>query len=334
LLNSANVWATSKEELKALYACPYTGAITIRTSLLEGFSHDESIHQYCFFEAGSEGYGPSESKAKYERRTVRETSSLNTLGYSHIPLLDYINMIIDIEAETKASTGGDPKPVIFSVTGSPEDICLCQRHLTLRKPPETTTWRMEINLSCPNIPNEPPPAYARERLKQYLVALQGVIPPLGSVEIGIKTPPYTYQDQFSDLVTALKDSTLSGKPCPISFITATNTLGSCLVIDPSNKEPALSSANGSGIGGLAGAALHPLALGNVRTIRLMLDEHAELKDIDIIGVGGVSDAAGFLRMMAVGASAVGVGTALGTSGLGIFETIWTAVPGHVSIPLV
>ena len=72
---------------------------------------------------------------------------------------------------------------------------------------------------------------------------------------------------------------------------------------------------------MAGAALHPLALGNVRTIRGLLDQHEELKDIAIIGVGGVSDGAGFKRMRAVGAEAVAVGTALGCEGIGVFERI-------------
>ncbi len=72
---------------------------------------------------------------------------------------------------------------------------------------------------------------------------------------------------------------------------------------------------------MAGAALHPLALGNVRKIRQMLDLHEELRHIKIIGVGGVSDGAGYRRMRSVGADAVAVGTALGSEGIGIFEKI-------------
>ncbi|KAL2411117.1 hypothetical protein ABEF95_004264 [Exophiala dermatitidis] len=53
LLNSACPWATTLEDIKALYDSPYTGAVTIRTSLLEGFSHDDSIHQYTFFVPGN-----------------------------------------------------------------------------------------------------------------------------------------------------------------------------------------------------------------------------------------------------------------------------------------
>ena len=83
----------------------------------------------------------------------------------------------------------------------------------------------------------------------------------------------------------------------------------------------LNSASGEGIGGMAGAALHPLALGNVRTIRKLLDGQPRLKGIDIIGVGGVEDRAGFERMRKAGADVVGVGTALGRRGVCIFEEI-------------
>ena len=85
--------------------------------------------------------------------------------------------------------------------------------------------------------------------------------------------------------------------------------------------PALSSASGQGIGGLAGAPLHPLALGNVKILRGLLDAHEELTGVQVIGVGGVGDSEGYRRMRAVGAEVIGVGTALGSEGLGVFEKI-------------
>jgi dihydroorotate dehydrogenase (fumarate) len=55
----------------------------------------------------------------------------------------------------------------------------------------------------------------------------------------------------------------------------------------------------------------------------MLDksEYEHLHRIAIVGIGGVKDAAGFRRMKSVGASAVGVGTALGREGISIFGKI-------------
>lgn len=61
--------------------------------------------------------------------------------------------------------------------------------------------------------------------------------------------------------------------------------------------------------GWRGRRCIPLALGKVRALRSMCDGDGVLTAIQIIG--GVSDAAGFRRMKAVGASAVEIGTALG-----------------------
>lgn len=188
---------------------------------------------------------------------------------------------------------------------------------------------MEINLSCPNIAGKPPPGYSKSELLEYLTALadeetlaNAGQESLRSMEVGIKIPPYTFQGQFDDLISALLTSSNKSQACPITFITAVNTLGCCLYLDPTdNSTPVLNSANGTGIGGLAGAALHPLALGNVATLRHDLDMHG-LEKVAIIGVGGVADAQGFRRMENVGADAVGVGTALGSEGIKIFDKIF------------
>lgn len=106
----------------------------------------------------------------------------------------------------------------------------------------------------------------------------------------------------------------------IDFLTTTNTLGTSLVLTDT-LSPALGSVSGTGVGGLAGAALHPLALGNVATFRKLLDENPATENIMIIGVGGVEDYAGFARMRKVGAEAVAVASALGRYGVGVFEGI-------------
>ncbi|KAI9735178.1 MAG: dihydroorotate dehydrogenase [Cirrosporium novae-zelandiae] len=321
LLNSANPWCSSKEDLQALHSCPNTGAVTVRTSLYgKGFPQDEKIHQFCFFDGKTGAFHD-------QRGPELSSSSLNTLGYSPVPLHEYLDIIAAISKEA----GDSPvkqKPWVISVTGSVEDVVhsydmICEKQITLQIP-----LLMEVNLSCPNISGKPPPAYDGSVLEDYLQTLKkGILKRWSSnhhrINVGIKTPPYTYQGQFDALISALRKSTeaVDGIPTPTSFITATNTLGGCLVLDISTQEPALGSETGTGIGGMAGTSLHPLALGNVRTIRSMLDKDPELKGIQIIGVGGVDDAAGYRRMRCVGANAVAVGTALGRMGLKVFQNI-------------
>ena len=329
LLNSANPWATTKEDLEALYKCPYTGAVTIRTALANGFNHDNATHQYCFFEPESHIVKSHSAEAYRPPRPAiipeDPISSLNTLGYSPFSVHEYLQMISDLLLSLDFE-GKPTKPIIISVAGSTSEVLghyrsMSHLQLSLNQSHKISArLLMEINLSCPNIAGKPPPAYSKDELLKYLMPLIDADPGgWGTIEVGIKTPPYTYQTQYDELISALLES--SKGRCPISFITATNTLGSSLVLSTS-LTPALNSSTGTGIGGLAGSALHPLALGNVATIRRMLDEHEPLQHIGIIGVGGVSDAAGYERMRAVGAAAVGVGTALGVQGVAVFERIW------------
>lgn len=364
LINSSNPWATNASDLKALYDCPHTGAVTTRTSLLYGFAHDDSTHQFKFFDAGKQIVSNEASSAE-------GASSLNTLGYSPLPLAEYLAMI----SEIVEATPDKKKPFIVSVTGTPEEITECHSLIAACARSLHHPLFMEINLSCPNIADKPPPAYDGTTLREYLAALQataGIVLAEGGeggggddddkaasdashvlsglwVPVGIKVPPYTYAGQFQTLVDALLDTCVSDgaeaekRSCPVRFVTATNTLGSSLLMtaaprseskpEPSGSSdwgPALASSTGAGIGGAAGALLHPLALGNVATLRRMLDSsvrqggEAPLSRLEIIGVGGVSDHAGYERMRTVGATCVGVGTALGVKGVEIFGDIWKA----------
>ena len=315
LLNSANPWATSIDDLRELYNCPYTGAVTTRTNTLEGFAHNDDVHQYCFFDAHTTS---CIQKVGY---CEKSSSSLNTLGYSPLPLKETIKNVETVVREVAGARGA--KAFILSVTGTPAELQTCYSLVSqLQSAIPDTPLYMEVNLSCPNISGKPPPSYNEEALKEYLTALKAArtaSQDRGKVAIGVKTPPYSNPDNFKVLENALIACT-DNEP-PIAFITATNTLGCSLVLDE-GELPALNSADGLGIGGMAGAALHPLALGNVKLLRRLLDAHKSLENIQVIGIGGVSDSPGFRRMRSVGASAVGVGTALGRMGVAVFEEIW------------
>ncbi|KAI4695710.1 hypothetical protein J4E81_006038 [Alternaria sp. BMP 2799] len=336
LLNSANPWCTTLSQLQELYESPYTGAITTRTSLLGGFPHDPAHHQFTFFNPSTHATSTPNKDLSGDAST---TGSLNTLGYSPIPLaeyLEYVKTISDGLGSVPSNERESFKPVIVSVTGSAEEIAECYSVIATAQSDVKMPLAMEINLSCPNIPGKTPPAYNTAALREYLAALKVAIDVcltksggVTQIPVGIKIPPYTYAEQFEGLIGVLVESVQNSMkpvylPTPISFITAVNTLGSSLLLsDGQSATPALNSANGTGIGGLAGAPLHPLALGNVATLRRLLDQSAseELKGVVVIGVGGVENKAGFERMRSVGAGAVGVGTALGRKGVAVFGEI-------------
>ncbi|KAK3685758.1 hypothetical protein B0T22DRAFT_228820 [Podospora appendiculata] len=358
LVNSANPWATTLDDLRLLHACPSTGAVTTRTSLIQGFAHDPSKHQYIFH--SPETHASSARDQPIGTAPPAQTASLNSLGYSPHTLEIYLHFIKTISNETVAkhsSPAGPPsssakKPFIVSVTGTPAEVAQSYDLIAAAAREVAFPLAMEINLSCPNIPDKPPPAYSRTAVAEYLAAVQARIaaagPGLARIPFGLKTPPYTYPKQFDELFGALEVAAEADPAgaCPVSFITATNTLGSCLVFSspsPSTSSPAAAGVSGElgasdalslalpgmGIGGMAGAPLHPLALGNVATLTRMLGQRGDkMGHVCVVGVGGVLDTAGYRRMRAVGAKVVGIGTALGLKGIKVFEDIESEVEGR------
>ncbi|KAI8962902.1 hypothetical protein F5Y11DRAFT_365556 [Daldinia sp. FL1419] len=318
LLNSANPWASTREDLQALFDSPCTGAVTTRTATVAGFEHDSARHRCVFFDGKTHGVSSGSEGAG-----EKGSASLNNLGYSPIALDGYLGFIEEIVAGRAA--GETRKGFVVSVAGTPDEVAVCYTRIRglAGRLGGGGVLAMEVNLSCPNIPNSPPPAYEAGGLQACVraVARAGAREAGEGVRVpwGVKIPPYTHAGQFDMLMDVLRGT--EGGVCPVSFVTATNTLGSCLVLEEGEDGKNRPALGGSGIGGMAGAPLHPLALGNVATLRRMLDSHPETSHVQIIGVGGVEDAAGYRRMRDVGAAAVGVGTALGRKGVRVFGEI-------------
>ncbi|KLU92087.1 dihydroorotate oxidase [Magnaporthiopsis poae ATCC 64411] len=282
LLNSATPWATSLKDLQKLYNCPHTGAVTTRTSLIQGFDHNPEVHQYALYDTVA-------VSAALPRGT--SNASFNSLGYSPHTLAEYLAWI-----KAAVSTAPTPRPgktFIVSVTGTPQEVAECYRMVAAAQWDIAVPLAVELNLSCPNIPDKPPPAHDGPSILEYIEWISA--PPqqqLPRIALGIKTPPYTYSTQYTTLITALiaSASQSPGGVCPLSFITATNTLGSCLMLSSAGSNGGGGGGGGSGqnqqhqtpvlpldgIGGMAGTPLHPLSLGNVATIRRMLDEHPDM----------------------------------------------------------
>lgn len=323
LLNSASPWATTLEDLAALYYNRHTGAVTTRTSLLEGFDEDPNAHQHAFF-----SLSPTSSSDE-GKSDPASYSSINSYGYSPLPLgayLDYLSSLVP-------SASAQLKPFIISIAGStPAAIRACAGLIREFLEPTGIEAFVEINLSCPNLGGAGPLGYDMEATEMIVKEISELVRPMTEgrkekrwwdtsrrrIVVGLKTPPYTYAGQFKAFVHVLRRSLGT-----VSFITATNTLGNALFLRPDSSDgwlPLIRSSSGTGHGGLAGSALHPLSLGNVSALRLELDANG-LEEIAIIGVGGVSDRDGFERMRSVGAVAVGLATALGREGVGVFEKI-------------
>jgi len=255
LLNSATPWATTRADIQSLYDCQYTGALTIRTCTTQGYPHDDRNSQFCFIDTEHSivDHSAKLGQSKPASGGADCISSVNTLVYSPITFAEYLDIVRDILAEDQTAT---KKPIVFSVAGSIPEVRSCYSCIHRLSSDTKSRLLMEVNLACPNVAGKQPPAYSENELSACLQALAAEIievqrsnpadnwnrdnGPL-SLEIGIKLPPYTYRDQFIAMISALR----AVEPCPISFITTTNTLGSCLVLSDSST-PALNSETGAG----------------------------------------------------------------------------------------
>jgi dihydroorotate dehydrogenase (fumarate) len=183
---------------------------------------------------------------------------------------------------------------------------------------------IELNTSCPNIPNSPPSGYSFPSLVPLLNVLKDEYELDNTLTIGLKLPPFVYRDQFLSVIDGL--NTLSSRKCSISFLTCTNTLGNTLVFSDQSLSPLSSSSTFAvppGLGGSAGDAIHALSLGNVHTFSqlLHLPENSQLNNIQLVGVGGVTSKVAAERMRKAGAAVVGSATFFGRLGVDAFRML-------------
>jgi dihydroorotate dehydrogenase (fumarate) len=161
---------------------------------------------------------------------------------------------------------------------------------------------LEINVSCPNIPGKPLLAYDLDSLEELCKNIQKY-----EFKKGLKLPPYFDMSQFDRVSKIVMDY-------GIDFISCSNTIGNCLVINPETETTAIKPKNG--MGGLGGDWVKPLALGNVWNFYQRLQGK-----VQIVGVGGVRTGTDAFEFMLAGANAVQIGTTLAQEGAGAFTRI-------------
>jgi dihydroorotate dehydrogenase (fumarate) len=288
-------------------------------------------------------------------------TSINSFGYSPHPLSDYIVWIEELLISAQKY-----KPIIVSITSNINDpaslssmvdeIQRLRKRLHDQVVGAKARIAIELNTSCPNIQGSPPSAYDFHSLGLLLQLLAEAHARDPTLTIGLKLPPYLHEQQFRTVINGI--TTLTSKSrhgdsksvvgtnsepgtainhsshSVISFLTCTNTLGNSLLFAdqsiplPAFRDSALTEgfALPTGLGGLAGDALHPLALGNVYRFSQLLKEpsqedHSTTSGIKIIGVGGVTSKAALERMKVAGADAVACATLFGKEGVRAFEIL-------------
>jgi dihydroorotate dehydrogenase len=168
---------------------------------------------------------------------------------------------------------------------------------------------VELNFGCPNMQDggtfAPILSYRPDMIVQ---ALSGVLS-VATGEIWAKVSPIFDDALFADLASVLIHA--------VTGVVAINTLPQCMAMGDGGL-PCLSF--GTGVGGMAGAALKPIALAQAaRWVRF---------GFRTIGVGGIETARDLADYEAVGCESCQANTVVQREGFGAIERIMGGALGH------
>ncbi|RKQ88509.1 dihydroorotate dehydrogenase [Brockia lithotrophica] len=188
--------------------------------------------------------------------------------------------------------------LVASIFGNTEDEYAAVAEAFSRSPRISA---LEINLSCPNVAEG---GLAFGRNPEGVARVTARVRAATSLPLWVKLSPDT-----CDVVAAAKAANAAGADA----LVLGNTMPG-LAVDRRTYAPVLANVTG----GLSGPALKPISL------RLVYEVYRHVP-LPIIGVGGISDAEDVLEFLAVGASAVQVGTAALRDPF-VFERILAELP--------
>lgn len=214
---------------------------------------------------------------------VVEDGLLNAIGLSNPGYKEFHSEIV------KAKTAG--APVIGSVFGkTPDEFAEVAGALT-----SYGVDAIEINLSCPNVKGA---QYSQDpKLSGEVVrAVKTVVDKPVIAKLTSEVP------SIVKIASACVDAGCDG-------VTAINTIRA-MKIDIEAKAPILANV----IGGLSGTAIKPIA------VRCVYEIAGELS-VPVIGCGGITTGRDAVEFLMAGASAIQIGTAVHSRGIGVFHKV-------------
>lgn len=166
---------------------------------------------------------------------------------------------------------------------------------------------IEVNISCPNVEHE----FGQFFCASPYVAAQVTRRVKQSTNIPIIVKLSPNEANIAEIARAVVDAGADA-------ISAINTLGPGMVLDIESRAPVISNR----VGGVSGPAIHPIAVRCVYDI-------ARVVNVPIIGIGGNATARDAIEMMIAGAYAIGVGSAIYSRGLGVFDEITRGITDYM-----
>ncbi len=232
-----------------------------------------------------------------EPREGHPNPTVLAFGPGVINAVGYSNPGIDKASEEFKELHTVGCPVIGSLIGT----CVEEFARVASKMDKLEFEALEVPLSCPHTPGYGKLGKQDDPEEVYRIVT--TICSNTSKPLFVKLPPAASADNLTEMALAAKDAGAYG-------ITAVNTIGPGMLIDIDSGKPYL----GFRIGGISGPALKPLAVASVYQL-------FEAVDMPIIGTGGVSTGRDAIEMVMAGATAVGIGTAVLSRGMSVFQEI-------------
>jgi len=189
-----------------------------------------------------------------------------------------------------------PAPLIANiVAGRVDDFAEVAEQVAALKPD-----LIEVNISCPNVEDEFGKPFACSMPDAARVTR--VVRAKTKIPIIIKLSPNVLN--IVEIARACVEAGADG-------FCAINTVGPGIMIDLETREPILANK----VGGVSGPAIKPLSL------KAVYDIHKAMPKIPIIGTGGITTGEDAIEMIMVGATLLGVGTAVYYRGIECFAKI-------------
>ncbi|MEM1743238.1 MAG: dihydroorotate dehydrogenase [Nitrososphaerota archaeon] len=216
------------------------------------------------------------------------------LGYGYVNAIGLRNPGVDVfREEIRRAKKIIRIPIIGSVGGRDLDEFVYVAEEML----EAGCDSLELNLSCPHVSGYGGDIGSDVELTSKIIKeVKSISEKPVSAKLSASHAKKNFIEKYID--------------AGIDIIAAINTLRA-MVVNIDSMTPVLSNI----VGGLSGPCIRPIALA------VIYDIHREFPDIPLIGVGGVEDWMSAVEMILVGASAVGIGSAIAKKGLSIFKEI-------------
>jgi dihydroorotate dehydrogenase (NAD+) catalytic subunit len=167
---------------------------------------------------------------------------------------------------------------------------------------------IEVNISCPNLDARFEQMFAASPYVSAQVTRR--VKSCTNIPILVKLSP-----NVESIAAVAKEVVTAGA----DGLTVINSLGPGMVIDVESGYPVLANR----WGGVSGPAIRPIAVKCVR------DVAKAVPGAPIVGTGGVTTARDAIEMLLVGATAVGIGSAINWRGLDVFRETGEGVADYM-----